>query len=731
MNNPMLLLNSMHKKYTLRSGSPYPHGAQVGDDGVNFSISSRHATQVELLLFAHHDSPQPFQAILLDKSKNHTFFSWHVFVENLPAGTWYGWRIDGPSLTRESGLRFDKEKLLVDPWARAVSNDLWRRAAACLPGDNTSCSMRAAVVDESAYDWEDDTPLAIRSEKAIIYELHVGGFTRHPSAKVKHPGTFAGLIEKIPYLQQLGITHVELLPVMAFDEQDVPPHTAELNLHNYWGYSTHSFFSPHPGYCVSPQQASHIREFRDLVKAMHKAGIGVIMDVVFNHTSEAGAEGPVINFKGITGNSFYLTDKFDKRIFHDYTGCGNTVNANHPLVSNFIISCLEYWVREMHVDGFRFDLASALARGEDGQVMQDPPVVWGIELSQKLAKAKLIAEAWDASGLYQVGSFPGYRWGEWNGMYRDTIRRFLRGDPGVANEVATRICGSSDLYQHQGRLPISGINFITCHDGFTLNDLFSYNHKHNAANGESNRDGCNNNLSYNCGAEGPTSNTAIKALRHKQAKNAFAILLLSHGVPMLLAGDEFLHSQQGNNNCYCQDNELSWLNWADSKQNADILRFVQQMIQLRKRHASLMRRNFLTGAMLEHRGIADITWHGLTPDQPPEWNNSENRFLAYTLAGLDAEDADLHVVMNMSDDKHSLHLPNIADRTWCLAVDTSLKAPHDIIPSELQKPLKKPVYHVDSRSVVVFENIENRLLNDASPGFFSKLAHMKIFDLNE
>lgn len=727
----MLLINSMHKKYTLRTGSPYPHGAQVSEDGVNFSISSRHATQVELLLFSRHDSPQPFQAILLDKSKNHTFFSWHVFVENLPAGVWYGWRIDGPSLTRESGLRFDKQKLLVDPWARAVSDKVWKRAAACVPGDNTHCAMRAAVVDESEYDWEDDTPLAIRSEKAIIYELHVGGFTRHPSAKVKHPGTFAGLIEKIPYLQQLGITHVELLPVMAFDEQDVPPHTAELNLHNYWGYSTHSFFSPHPGYCVSPQQASHIREFRDLVKAMHQAGIGVIMDVVFNHTSEAGAEGPVINFKGITGNSFYLTDKFDKRIFHDYTGCGNTVNANHPLVSNFIISCLEYWVREMHVDGFRFDLASALARGEDGQVLQDPPVVWGIELSQKLARAKLIAEAWDASGLYQVGNFPGYRWGEWNGMYRDTIRRFLRGDHGVANEVATRICGSSDLYQHQGRLPISGINFITCHDGFTLNDLFSYNHKHNAANGESNRDGCNNNLSYNCGEEGHTTNTAIKALRHKQAKNAFAILLLSHGVPMLLAGDEFLHSQQGNNNGYCQDNELSWLNWSDSKQNADILRFVQQMIQLRKRHSSLMRRNFLTGTVLEHRDIADITWHGLTPDQPPEWNNSENRFLAYTLAGIDTEDADLHVVMNMSDDKHTLYLPNIPDRTWCLAVDTALKPPHDIIPSEQQKPLKKPVYSIDSHSVVVFENIENHLLNNASPSFFSKLAHMKIFDLNE
>jgi len=719
----------MHKKYSLKPGNPNPHGALFSEEGVNFSISSRHATQVELLLFAHADSPQPFQIIALDKNNNHTFFSWHVFVEKLPAGIWYGWRIDGPSLTQESGLRFDKEKLLLDPWARAVSDKLWRRGNACKSGDNSASAMRAAVVDNNHYDWEGDTTLAIRSEKAIIYELHVGGYTSHPSAKVKHPGTFAGLIEKIPYLQQLGITHVELLPVMAFDMQDVPSHTAELGLKNYWGYSTHSFFSPHPGYCVTPQQATHIREFRDLVKALHKAGIGVIMDVVFNHTSEAGAEGPVINFKGIAGNSFYLTDKYDKRIFHDYTGCGNTVNANHPLVSNFIITCLEYWVREMHVDGFRFDLASALARGEDGQVMQDPPVVWGIELSQQLAKTKLIAEAWDASGLYQVGSFPGYRWGEWNGLYRDTIRRFLRGDAGVTNEVATRICGSSDLYQHQGRLPISGINFITCHDGFTLNDLFSYNEKHNLANGEGNRDGCNNNLSYNFGAEGPTRDPAINSIRYKQAKNAFAILLLSHGVPMLLAGDEFLNSQRGNNNGYCQDNELSWLDWTDSKRNADILRFVQQMIQLRKRHPSLMRRNFLTGAKLADRDLADLTWHGLEPDQAPEWGNPNLRILAFTLAGINQDDPDLHVIMNMSDDKHKTHLPSIPHRTWCLAVDTSLKTPNDIIPVDAQKPLNTPIYSVDSRSVVVFENIDNQLLaSKKSLGFFSKLTHMKIFD---
>jgi isoamylase len=695
----------MSLTYSCKSGSPYPHGAKVMESGVNFAISSRHATHVELLLFASDDSPQPFQTIVLDKDSNHTFFSWHVLVENLPAGTWYAWRLDGPSLAREAGLRFDIEKVLLDPWAKAVSTRLWQRQLACVRGDNCHASMRAAVVDENQYDWEGDTPLAIRSEKAIIYELHVGGYTRHASSGVKHPGTFAGLIEKIPYLQQLGITHVELLPVMAFDEQDVPRHTAELGLKNYWGYSTHSFFSPHPGYCVAPQQAGHVNEFRDLVKALHKAGIGVIMDVVFNHTSESGSGGPMINFKGIAGNTFYLTDKFDRRIFHDYTGCGNTINANHPLVTNFIINCLEYWVREMHIDGFRFDLASALARGEDGNVMQDPPLVWGIELSQKLSRTKLIAEAWDAAGLYQVGSFPGYRWGEWNGMYRDTMRRFLRGDGGVIAEVATRLCGSSDLYQHQGRLPISGINFITCHDGFTLHDLFSYNSKHNDANGENNRDGCNNSLSSNCGVEGPSDDAQVIALRKQLVKNSYALLLLSLGVPMLLAGDEFLNSQQGNNNGYCQNNDISWLNWQQAEQNHDMVRFVREMVKLRKRHPSLMRRNFLSGHIRDGRDRPDIVWHGVKLHQPPDWLNPEARVMAYTLTGLEDDEADLHVMFNMSDKAVTMELPKLAHRRWRRAVDTALSTPEDIVAHQDMSLQRKNSYAAPARSIVIFETL--------------------------
>ena len=692
----------MTEKYNIKTGFPYPAGATSNGDGVNFSIFSRHATQVELILFENAESPDPFQVIRLEPQINRTFYAWHVYVEKLLPGTWYTWRMDGPVNTKESGLRFDKDKHLVDPWARAVSQKLWDRQLACQPGDNVHCSMRSMVVD-AAYDWEGDQPLSIRSENAIIYELHVGGFTRHSSAGVKHPGTFAGLIEKIPYLEELGITHVELLPIMAFDEQDVPLGTSELGLLNYWGYSTHSFFSPHPGYCVTPEQGTHIKEFRDLVKAMHKAGIGVILDVVFNHTAEGGVGGPVINFRGIDREVFYHIDPLDKSIFRDYTGCGNTVNANHPLVANFIITCLEYWVEEMHVDGFRFDLASAMARGEGGIPLHDPPVLWGIELSEKLFRTKLIAEAWDAAGLYQVGSFPGYRWAEWNGRYRDVIRRFLRGDKGLVGELATRICGSSDLYHPEGRLPINSINFVTCHDGFTLLDLFSYNEKHNQANGENNQDGCSNNLSWNCGVEGPNVDSHIQLLREKLVKNTFAILLLSQGVPMLLAGDEVLKSQQGNNNGYCQDNELTWFDWNISGRNWEMLQFVRRMIALRKRHMSLMRRRFLNGKKHDEKDLPDISWHGAKIDEP-RWDNADSRVLAFTLAAAGEGDTDLHVMLNMSEDSIEMDLPPIRNRCWNLAIDTSKSFPNDAILPEEQTPHKSRTYKVAPRTVVVMES---------------------------
>ncbi len=690
----------MKKTFETSFGSPYPVGSRVKADGVNFSIFSRYATQVELCLYESSSSPEPFQVIPLVAAHHKTFFSWHVYVKELQAGTWYTWRVDGPNNTAESGLCFDKDKHLLDPWARAVSDQLWHRNTACLPGDNTHSSMRSLVVDDQ-YDWEGDTPFPYKSENVIIYELHVGGFTRHPKSQVKNPGSFSGLIEKIPYLQALGITHIELLPIMAFDEQDVPWGTAELGLKNYWGYSTHSFFSPHPGYCVTPEQGTHVQEFRDLVKALHKAKIGIILDVVFNHTSEAGADGPLINFRGF-GKDFYHLATDDKRVYRDYTGCGNTVNANHPFVANFIINCLEYWVRDMHIDGFRFDLASTMARGEDGSVLADPPVLWGIELSEQLAKTKLIAEAWDAAGLYQVGSFPGFRWAEWNGKYRDSMRRFIRGDKGLIAEVATRLCASSDLYQHQERLPVSSINFITCHDGFTLNDLVSYNEKHNFANGEDNRDGCNNNFSYNYGVEGETEQPDILKLRRQQAKNSFAILLLSQGVPMLLAGDEVLNTQQGNNNGYCQDNTLTWFDWGLVEKNADMLRFVQHMIALRKRHKSLMRRRFLTGKRMADKNIPDIQWHGIELNHP-QWQDPNAQILAFTLAAVDQHESDLHIILNMSADKISMPLPKIPHKKWHLAADTALSSPNDCIPPNKQPLLKTLNYTVQPHAVIVFE----------------------------
>jgi glycogen operon protein len=688
--------------YATRAGVRYPAGVRAEADGVNFSIFSRHATHVELLLFETADSPEPFQAIALDPAFNKTFFAWHIFVQGLPPGTWYGWRMDGPGDTRNTGLRFDRDKLLLDPWARVVGQSLWDRRAAIRPGGNIGKAMRCQVVADD-YDWEDDEPLTIPFEQAIIYELHVGGFSRHPSSGARHPGTFSALIDKIPYLKALGITHVELMPIMAFDEQDIPDSTAALGLENYWGYSTHSFFSPHPHYCVTPEQGTHQQEFRDLVKALHHAGIGVILDVVFNHTAEGNEAGPTINFKGFGSSVFYHLDADDKRRFRDYTGCGNTVNCNHPIVASFIINCLEYWVREMHVDGFRFDLASALARGEDGAPLHDAPVLWGIELSEQLAATKLIAEAWDAAGLYQVGSFPGYRWAEWNGRYRDIVRRFVRGDAGIISEVATRLSGSADFYQPQHRLPINSINFITCHDGFTLYDLFSYEHKHNQANGENNRDGHDDNLSVNCGVEGETSDAQIQALRRQLARNSVTILLMSQGVPMLLSGDEVLRTQQGNNNSYCQNNELAWFDWELTDSNADMLYFVQQMIALRRRHPALMRRRFLSGNPTGERGLPDISWYG-SDGEAPDWHNPDARVLGYTLAAVDAQESDLHVMMNMSDNSIQIRLPVIAARLWHLAVDTAASAPqHILIPQQQQVVQQEPVT-VSARSIVIFES---------------------------
>lgn len=687
------------QRFATKQGWRYPPGASVTSGGVNFSVFSRHASGMELLLYERRDSPEPFQTITLDPDVNRTFFFWHIFVEDLPIGVHYTWRADGPDDTFRLGLRFDKNVELLDPWARSVTTSFWDRRRT---SPETGKSMRAAVVDDS-YDWEGDRRLEHPLENCIIYEMHVGGFTRHPSAQVANPGTFSAIIEKIPYLKELGITDVELMPVMAFDEQDVPLAAHELGLKNYWGYSPHSLFCPHPGFCASPEAGAGMREFRDMVKALHRAGIGVILDVVFNHTAEAGEDGPTINFKGLGNDTAYHLDPSDRRVYRDYTGCGNTLNCNHPLMAAFIVGCLEFWVRDMHVDGFRFDLASVLARGEDGSPLPHAPVLWSIEFSDDLIHTKIIAEAWDAAGLYQVGAFPGFRWAEWNGRYRDVVRRFIRGEKGFAGEVATRLAGSSDLYQPQGRLPINSINFVTCHDGFTLNDLVSYNQKHNNANGDGNRDGTNENLSWNCGFEGRTRDRDVLLLRRRQAKNFVAILLLSQGVPMILSGDEVLRTQRGNNNCYCQDNELSWFDWTLTEENREMLRFVRLMIAFRKRHPCLMRNRFLTGRVRQGDRLPDVSWHGIRLNEPP-WNDPDSQFLAFTMAATAPMEEDIHVMMNMSEHSAAAELPYLPGRKWFRAADTSRSSPWDAVDPSEQPAIKETPYTVPPHSVVIFES---------------------------
>ncbi|RMD52954.1 MAG: glycogen debranching enzyme GlgX, partial [Nitrospirae bacterium] len=494
---------------------------------------------------------------------------------------------DGPYDPRGAGHRFNRDIVLVDPYTQALTDShKW--------GDNENELIhsevenylkRASCVVVDDFDWQGDKPLNIPLQNSIIYELHVRGYTVHTSSGVKHPGTFKGLIEKIPYLKSLGITAVELMPIAEFNENDNyfrNPFTGE-KLKNFWGYSTIAFFAPKASYASAKKDGAQIREFKELVREFHKAGIEVILDVVFNHTAEGGEKGPVFSFKGLDNSIYYILSPEDKE-YMNFSGCGNTINCNHPIVRNFIIDCLRYWVIEMHVDGFRFDLASILGRDRNGNILSNPPIIERIAEDPILSKTKLIAEAWDAAGLYQVGSFYGSRWAEWNGKFRDDVRKFISGYPGTLSALATRFAGSADLYRDSGRRPYHSINFVTSHDGFTLYDLVSYNKKHNYANGEDNRDGMDENFSWNCGVEGETEDLNIMNLRWRQIKNYATILLLSQGVPMILAGDEFGRTQKGNNNAYCQDNEISWVNWELAEKNNHLLRFFKYLIILRRLH---------------------------------------------------------------------------------------------------------------------------------------------------
>ena len=673
--------------------SASPLGATVYRDGINFSVFSRHARAIELLFFDRADDAKPARVISIDPGANRTYHYWHIFVPGVRPGQLYGYRVDG-LFDPENGLRFDRTKVLLDPYSRAVAvPDRYDRRAAMLPGEDIATAMKSVVADPSGYDWEGDKPLRHPSARTIIYELHVCGFTRHPSSGVaEHKrGTFAGLVEKIPYLQQLGITAVELLPIFQFDPQDCPPGKV-----NYWGYSPVSFFAPHQAYSSRRDPLAAIDEFRDMVKALHGADIEVILDVVFNHTAEGDHRGPTLCFRGFDNGAYYILER-DRSRYANYTGTGNTLNANHPVVRRMIVDSLRYWVEMMHVDGFRFDLASILSRDESGQPIPNPPVLWDIESDPVLAGSKLIAEAWDAAGLYQVGSFIGDSWKEWNGRFRDDVRSFFRGEQGLVGQMANRLVGSPDIYGHQEREAEQSVNFVACHDGFTLNDLVSYNRKHNESNGEDNRDGADDNRSWNCGIEGPTDDAAVEALRNRQIKNFLTVTVLSIGVPMILMGDEVRRTQRGNNNAYCLDNETNWLDWTLLEKHADVHRFV----------TLLNARRVLTDVEHERARIslnelikrARQSWHGVRLGNP-DWTYDSHSIALY--AQLSDEGVDVYAIMNAYWEPLNFELPPLSEmRQWRRWVDTSRESPEDIVPWHTAPPLSCKEYRVESRSVVV------------------------------
>jgi len=676
------------------TGRSFPLGATVSSAGVNFSVYSRDASAVELDLFDREDDSKPSRVIKIDPTKNRTYPYWHVFVPGVKTGQLYGYRVSGP-FDPADGLRFDADKLLLDPYGLGVAvPGNYSREAARQRGDNSATAMKSLVVDPNLYDWEGDTPLRHRSARSIIYEMHVKGFTRHPSSGVSERarGTYAGLIEKIPYLRELGITAVELLPVFQFDTQDAPPGKA-----NYWGYSPVSFFAPHQGYSSRQDRLGAIDEFRDMVKALHRADIEVILDVVFNHTAEGNHLGPTLCFRGLDNSTYYILQG-DRARYANYSGTGNSLNANHPVVRRMILYSLHYWTNQMHVDGFRFDLASVLGRDEKGNLLPKPPVLWDIDSDPFLAGTKLIAEAWDAAGLYQVGNFMGDSWREWNGHYRDDLRSFFRGDDGVVVRLADRLAGSPQIYGHKEREAEQSVNFITCHDGFTLNDLVAYDQKHNEANGEDNRDGVSDNRSWNCGVEGPSDDPAVEALRNRQVKNFFTVTMLSLGLPMILMGDEVRRTQQGNNNAYCQDNETSWFDWRLLRKHAGMHRFVRLLNARRLLCSVKPDEPYVSLDQLLSK--ASRTWHGVKLGQP-DWS-AESHSLAFT-AQFPSGNLFFHAILNAYWEPLEFELPppgkdGDAWRRW---IDTSLESPQDIVEWQDAPVVSEQSYRAGPRSVIV------------------------------
>jgi isoamylase len=674
-------------------GESFPLGSTIFPHGVNFSVFCKNGTLVELLLFDHTDDVQPTKIITLDSKKNKTYHYWHTFVPGIKSDQLYAYRIHGP-FEPEKGHRFDATQILLDPYANVVAvPENYHRDSFNRPLENRTPAMKSVVADLSLYDWEDDKNLRRLFAKTVIYEMHVAGFTRNSNSNIDSSkrGTYAGLIEKIPYLVDLGITAVELLPIFQFDEQDCPP-----GLINYWGYCPVSFFAPHQGYSSSKEPLHVLDEFRDMVKALHKAGIEVILDVVFNHTAEGNHDGPAFCYRGIDNSIYYILED-DKQYYSNYSGTGNTLNANQPIVRRMIIDSLHFWVTAMHVDGFRFDLASILARDEKGKPIENPPVLWDIESDPVLAGVKLIAEAWDAAGLYQVGNFAGDSWKEWNGRFRDDVRSFMKGDEGTVSKFVTRLVGSPDIYSHKEREPEQSINFITCHDGFTLNDLVSYNSKHNEANNEDNRDGNNDNLSWNCGVEGPTNDAGIESLRHRQVKNFLALTLISIGAPMILMGDEVRKTQYGNNNAYCQNNELSWFDWSLFTKHEDVHRFVKHLIRVRlQRDAAQAEYSMSLNELL---GKGAISWHGVKLNQP-DWSQHSHS-IAFTVQSFSGSMM-MHFMVNAFHELLEFELPEIKSTLyWKRWINTSLESPNDICALQDAVILTTEKYKVKSHSLVV------------------------------
>ncbi|NVL89779.1 MAG: glycogen debranching protein GlgX [Desulfobacterales bacterium] len=694
------------KTWNRQPGRPLPLGASITPDGVNFSVFSRNAESVTLVLFEK-ASPKAIAEIPLDPDINRTGDIWHIHLIGANRSLRYAYRAAGPFDPKGKGHRFNKKNILLDPYARALEGgETWGGQASkrFQAGKGASFQRRCLIVEDD-FDWEGDRPLNLPLKDCVIYELHVRGYTVHESSGVTKRGTYKGLIEKIPYIKSLGVTTVELMPVFEFNELEnkrVNPKTGE-RLKNFWGYSTMAFFAPKASYASNGWDGNQVKEFKEMVKAFHRAGLEVVIDVVFNHTAESKSKGPVISFRGLDNSIYYILERESRR-YLNLSGCGNTVNCNHPVVQAFILDCLRYWVVEMHVDGFRFDLAPILRRDHKGGLLPGPSLIDAIEQDQVLARTKIIAEAWDAK-TNQVGHFPG-RWAEWNSHYRDDVRRFGRGDRGMVPVLATRIGGSSDLYQASGRRPFNSINYITCHDGFTLYDLVSYNHKHNEENGEDNKDGSDQNFSSNSGVEGPVDNSLVHAMRLQRIKTFATILMVSHGVPMILAGDEFGRTQLGNNNPYCQDNVTSWIDWRIAEKNAGLLRFFRKMIALRNGHPVFRRPRFLTGEDRNGDKYPDVSWQGLELGRP-DWSEDAG-VLAFLLDGSELaggeRDDDFFVILNGDRVKHSFEIPRPpGGRNWFRIIDTSRPSPEDILDKDKGKPvILERKYSVLPMAAVVF-----------------------------